>query len=79
MYTIKGRKVSCCCLKVRDHHRLPGYLFQLANWMQGMYEYGVEYGIIQDGEIPEVQLRGEIMSIPLTMPSQQVSRSIGTP
>ncbi|CAL8462854.1 g2388 [Coccomyxa elongata] len=24
----------------------------------GMYEYGVEYGIIQDGEIPEVRLRG---------------------
>ncbi|KAK9907545.1 hypothetical protein WJX75_005682 [Coccomyxa subellipsoidea] len=28
----------------------------------GMYEYGVEYGIIQDGEIPEVQLRGDATS-----------------
>ena len=27
--------------------------------LQGMYEYGVEYGIIQDGEIPDVQLRGD--------------------
>lgn len=31
-----------------------------------MYEYGVEYGIIQDGEIPEVQLRGDITWSPLT-------------
>lgn len=33
--------------------------------LQGMYEYGVEYGIIQDGEISEVRLRGNIFYRPL--------------
>ena len=27
--------------------------------VQGMYEYGVEMGIIQDGEIPEMRLQGK--------------------
>lgn len=44
--------------------------------LQGMYEYGVEYGIIQDGEIPDVRLRGNGLdrpSYPHNMPLQFMS------
>ena len=33
--------------------------------LQGMYQYGVEMGIIQDGEIPEIRMRGKPAALPL--------------
>lgn len=50
----------CVVLEVIHRYNKSGP--QTERWriaVQGMYEYGVEYGIIQDGEISEVRLRGD--------------------